>query len=481
MARTAKKILTGDGVDRRATGYYATPGFVAEFLTARMLAQKPGGRRVLDPCVGREELLAGFAAAGKAIDGLDVADFGAHARARFERADFLRRVAAWKRAPGPRPWPYDYYIANPPYNCHEADYIRRHKAELVRAFGDVGIANTSALFLAGMLETAQAGALIGVVALDSLLTAKLNAPLRRRIRETCALHLVALCPTDLFRDQRADVRTCLLVLEKGGRQGEVEVLNRPLDTAAFRRALAAPLARRPLAELVLDGPADNAEIVVGCPADVRALFDGPRLGERFRTATGISTGNDRRFVRAAPAPGHDVPFYKNPGSRRFRQAPDGYLPRNFVALAARHATFLVRNRDLLGQPGIACSSMGVRFAAAALPAGATFGVNPNVFPPAADRDWLLAYLNSSLVTYLVRGVLLRTNMITAGYVARLPLVAFSAAERRKLAQLAAAAVARGERPDTLARIDAIVFKAAGLASDTIANVKAFARDVVRAT
>lgn len=480
MARTAKKIWTGDGVDRRSTGYYSTPAFVAEFLTAQMLARNPAGGAVLDPCVGREEMLAGFASSGKRIDGIDVVDHGVHACASFEQSDFLARFAAWKRAGAREPWPYDYYIANPPYNCHEADYVRKNKAALVHAFGDVGIANTSALFLAAMVEAARPGALIGVIALDSLLTGKLHAPLRERIRAACAVHLVALCPTDLFREQRADVRTCLLVLEKGGRQGPVRVLNRTLDTAAFQAALGAPLHAQPLAELVLAGSEDNGELIVGCPSDVRALFDLPRLGSRYRCATGISTGNDRAFVRDTAAPGHDVPFFKNPGSRRFRMAPDGYLPRDFLALADRHATFLVRNRDLLFQPGIACSSMGVRFGAAALPAGATFGVNANLFPPAADRDWLLAYLNSSLVTYLVRGVLLRTNMITAGYVARLPLVTFSREAQAQLAALAKEATLQGEQPSTVAQVDRIVFEAAGLSAASEAKLKHFSENVVRA-
>lgn len=482
MGRHAKTVLTADGLDRRATGYYATPTFVAAFLAARMLALKPGGRRVLDPCVGREELSLPFAEAGKRVDGYDVLDLDRPGRARFERRDFIEAFLAWRAGARRRPWPYDYYVANPPYNCHEADYIRRNKARLQAAFGDVGADNMYALFVAAMLEVAKPGALVGVLTLDSFLTARVHAPLRARIA-TEGVRLLALCPTDLFRDQGADVRTCLLILEKGARPGRVAVLNRPPDRPAFEAALARRWPTVPAARLRL-GEADHGAFVVGCPPAVRALFSLPRLGERVACLTGVSTGDDRRYLRPAPARGHGVPFYKNPGSRRFVTQPDAYLPDDYLAVAVRTPTFIARNRAYLGRAGIACSSMGVPFTACRLPAGGAFGVNANLFPDRDDADWLLAYLNSRLVTYFVRGVLLRTNMVTSGYVARIPLVPFTAGQRRTLAALARAAVATGRgdgHAATLDAIDAVVFKAAKLPAAAAREVTAFAADLVRRT
>ena len=83
---------------------------------------------------------------------------------------------------------------------------------------------------------------------------------------------------------------------------------------------------------------------------------------------------------------------------------------------------MVRNKNHIGQKGITCSSMGVKFSACELPEGSAFGVNPNIFPPVNDIGWLCCYLNSSLVQYLLRGVIVRSNMVTSGYVCRIPLV-----------------------------------------------------------
>lgn len=485
MGRHSKSVVTADGIDRRETGYYATPEFVARFLTARMLAVNPAGTRVLDPCVGREEMLAAFAEADKKIDGFDVIDFARRGRSCFKQADFLEEYLAWRASPRRRPWPYDYYIANPPYNCHEAGYIRRNKARLIAAFGDVGVDNTYSLFMAALLDVAKPGAVIGLLTFDSFLTSRAHAPLRRRLVEQTGIHFLGLCPTDLFREQGADVRTCLVVAEKSAPHTSTGVLNRARDVDGFRQALSKKrFTTAPLAALRLDETTDDGEIVIGCPPEVRALFAHPRLGAVFPCLTGISTGNDRKYLAPAPKSGHAVPFYKNPGSRRFWAAPDGYLPDGFPDVAARVPNFLVRNKAYLFREGISCSSMGVPFGAVHLPAGSAFGVNANVFPPDADRDWLLAYLNSRLVTFFVRGVLLRTNMITSGYVARIPLVPLSPRARKQLGALAREAVASRESSGheaTLEAIDEIVNRQAGIGAQARTTIGAFCADLVRLT
>jgi len=64
MARKVK-ILLKNGIDKREVGYYSTPSFIADYITNEMLAINPNGTEVLDPAVGKEELLKGFYDAGK--------------------------------------------------------------------------------------------------------------------------------------------------------------------------------------------------------------------------------------------------------------------------------------------------------------------------------------------------------------------------------------------------------------------------------
>jgi type I restriction-modification system DNA methylase subunit len=132
MGRFIKTVLGYDGIDKRKYGYYSTPDFIAKFITDELININPNGKKVLDPAVGNEELLAHFFQAGKQIDSLDIRDFGNYRYSRFQQINFIDFFKKNTTA-----LDYDYYIANPPYNCHEVNYIRDNKDELKTIFADV--------------------------------------------------------------------------------------------------------------------------------------------------------------------------------------------------------------------------------------------------------------------------------------------------------------------------------------------------------
>ena len=424
MGRHKKAVYDDAGIDRRDTGYYSTPEPVAGYFKRKLLSLDPDPKLVFDPCAGKGELLAPFRHTGARLCGFDVIDYCPDKFFDFERRDFLlSAVAALDGTPTANSMPdADIIVANPPYNCHEHEYLRRYKQRFALCFGSNAALNLYSLFVYAIIRTARPGCLIGLITFDSFLTARGHEGLRRFIREQCRIHSLLLCPADLFRNQGADVRTSILILQKGSQgTNRIEVAGRPESTAQFARTLKENAYQTYAPdEVFLSSPKDRGEFVVEVPEAVRALFSAPRLGERFPCLTGISTGNDRAHLSTTRRKGFTVPFYKNPGKRRFFTHPDAYLRDDYCGVAQHKANFIVRNRQYIGLPGIACSSMGVSFGAAVLPGNSAFGVNANIFPNEEDRWWLLAYLNSSLCNYLVRGVLLRSNMITAGYVARIP-------------------------------------------------------------
>lgn len=139
---------------------------------------------------------------------------------------------------------------------------------------------------------------------------------------------------------------------------------------------------------------------------------------------------------------------------------------------------MVRNKSLLENEGIACSSMGLPFSAVYLPKEAVTGVNPTIFPPAEDIYWLLSYLNSSLVTYLIRGVLIRSNMVTSGYVNSLPVLDFSDEDKDQLAQIALMAINKQISVDeALMKIDKVVFLRTSFNQDLIEQISYFCKNL----
>lgn len=486
MGRHTKSVFSSAGIDRRDTGYYSTPEPVADFFKRKLLSLNPDPKLVFDPCAGNGELLAPFRQTGARLCGFDIIDYCPDRFFEFEQRDFL--LSAVDALDGPSTAnnipDADIIVANPPYNCHEHEYIRRHKQRFALWFGKNAVLNLYSLFVHAIIRMAKPGCLIGLITFDSFLTARGHESLRQFIRNECRIHSLLLCPTDLFRKQGADVRTSILVLQKGSQgTNRIELATRPGSSTHFEQALRAQAFQTyPPEEVFLSSSKDRGEFVVEVPKSVRSLFSAPRLGERFACRTGISTGNDMAHLSPVRRRGFTVPFYKNPGKRRFFTHPDAYLRDDYQRVAENNANFIIRNKPYIGLPGITCSSMGVSFGAAILPANSAFGVNANIFPPQEDQWWLLSYLNSSLCNYLVRGVLLRSNMITAGYVARIPILALPAAVRKGLRYIAREAYeARPESSESQAfieRTDEVVFDACGIPMSEQNVIREFCANIV---
>lgn len=440
MARKEKTILGENGIDKREVGYYSTPDFVAQYLTEEMLAINPDGTDVLDPAVGKEELLKYFHEEGKQIDSIDIIDYGNHIYSNFHQSNFIEYYRDLKSnlffSSGINA-KYDYYIANPPYNCHEVSYIRDNKSWLTKLF-PVGVYNMYSMFLSAIIDMAKEGAVIGVIISDSFLTATYHSKLRDQIFNECSIHQILLCPSNLFWTEKADVRTCILILQKGTKyQKAVEIADRPETIDDFKRELT----DRNFKEVAIDdirlncGKSSNQILIDVSPNIINLFRSLPALGDLYKCVTCISTGNDKKYLSKDKREGFTVPFYKNPASHKFFTTEDAYLTDDYMTAHAVDKNFMVRNKSILTQEGIACSSMGLPFSAVYKPKDCVTGVNATIFPPQKDIYWLIAYLNSSLVTYLVRGVLIRSNMVTSGYVSCIPIILFSQDDKKALTEI----------------------------------------------
>ncbi|KAA6345232.1 hypothetical protein EZS27_007208 [termite gut metagenome] len=241
MGRFKKILVDKNGVDRRAIGYYSTPSFISEYLSNELLKINPNGHKVLDPAVGNEELLKTFFLNGKEIDSFDIIKHGEIRYSNFKIQDFLSYYSELKTLlffAEEIKLEYDYYIANPPYNCHEINYIKDNKQKLSKLFNGIGAYNMYSMFLSAMIDCAKDGALIGVITSDSFLTATMHSGLRQQILNSCSIHQLILCPNDLFLSQKADVRTCIIILQKGKQyQSKIKVANRPQNTEHLKHIL----------------------------------------------------------------------------------------------------------------------------------------------------------------------------------------------------------------------------------------------------
>lgn len=480
MGRSEKILLNHNGVDVRDSGYYSTPKFIADFITDELLLLNPNGKRVLDPAVGNEELLERFFESGKLIDSFDIYSYESNRYSNFRKQDFIEFYKSQKSSlffTNTIDLEYDYYIANPPYNCHEIDYIRANKESLNKLFDGVGTHNMYSMFLSAIIDCAKESALIGLIISDSFLTATMHSGLRQKILDTCSIHQLILCPNDLFWSQKADVRTCIIILQKGKQfQKKVKLSNRPKNTAQLKEILKSKrFSEVNLDDLVLSHKKTSNQFVIDVDPEILSLFKNDRIGDLFDCITGISTGNDKKYLSKEKKDGFEVPFYKNPGSRKFITEPDAYIINDFLEESKTIKDFMVRNKAFLFKEGITCSSMGLPFGASYLPPNSTFGVNANIFTQKEDLFWLLAYLNSYLVTYLVRGVLIRSNMVTSGYISQIPVIAFSEQEKNKLSLISKNVLENKlEVNKAIAQVNQVVYERLSFTNEVILKIEDFA-------
>lgn len=478
MARKEKQNIK-EGVDRRETGYFSTPNFIAEFMSQELLRLNPDGHDVLDPCVGREELLLPFYRGGKMCVGYDLLQLKDEYRGEFYQKDFIRTFISNKEILTEHK--YDYIVLNPPYNCHECDYIVKNKSVLKKHF-NIGVYNMAALFLSAVIDIAQNGCLIGVIVPDAILTARAYEKLRKKILDDCTIIELVLCPDDLFHSQVANVSTCIMILKKG-QDGNAHDKIMISDRAASSEIFSNLLKERALLEVkktdIVFGSPESWRFVISKSSKILKLIESyPRLDSIYKCGGGISTGRDKEYTRKYSEGGFTVPFLTNPASARFAALPNKYLCNNFLERSKSEKGFIIRNREYLKKEGIAFSSIGKHFSAVYLPADTVTGVNAAAWPPAEDIYWLLAYMNSSFITYVAKAVFDRGNMTTIGCVRSLPVIAFDEAEKIILSEISQEVLSGGlSITDAIDKIDRIVFNSMNLDKDMGREVRRFCSDL----
>jgi len=271
-----------------------------------------------------------------------------------------------------------------------------------------------------------------------------------------------------------------MILQKGKQfQGKVKISNRPKNTKDLEKILGTKdFLEVDIDDIVLSKKKSANQFIVDIDKDILALFHNPRIGEVFNCITGISTGNDKKYLSKVKKQGFEIPFYKNPGSKKFVTTEDAYLINHFMDESLIVKDFMVRNKRFVFNEGITCSSMGLPFSACYLPKNSTFGVNPNIFTPKEDLLWVLAYLNSHLITYLVRGVLIRSNMVTSGYISQLPIIPFNKEEKDNLTEISKKVLNSEIDIETaINKINAIVYENLKLEGSIIEKIEDFAQNL----
>lgn len=436
------RIFTQEQLGKdRVNGFYETPLKTVEYICNNVLSSYRKGMKILDPAVGDGIFLSALHQAGISHDDLYGFDIDE------QKVDALRKKFPNVRvfdATYPFPETYDFIVGNPPYNGDESHYVRENRKRLKEQFKEIDAKNTYSMITYRAINALRENGIFSMILSDSFLTNSYYKSFRLFLLRNTQMHELLLAPWKLFHGRSADVRTCILTATKK-MEGE---------TISSKRTSMPPIRLVDRVHTEDDYlhpqrveyiPQDefthypNGAFLIGVSPQIRDMYLHPsaRLGDIVMGGTGISTGNDKRFLRRREEVQNNkqwVPYFKNGARRAYYYRPEFFIERNYEKYQTSVANYLVRNEKFFFKEGITCSSVGVRFSAAYLPKNCLFGVNANFF--FRDRETLfytLGLLNTKLAWYFSRKVLIRTNHISANYLRLLPYQEPPAAEKKKIA------------------------------------------------
>lgn len=470
---------------QRAMGQYSTPQETVDYMVNSVLKHLDSHRptRILDPSTGdgifiRTLIRSGVSASQLHAFDIDPSAPSPYEGVHFSHEDFLKVEGEEK---------YEAIIGNPPYKSkRQSTYFTENKTFLAEQFKDIGVHNMYSLFIYKGLQLLKENGILSMIVQDSFLTNVYYKHFRNYLLKNAEIKEIILAPRRLFHHGKADVRTSILTLQKKKTHKEENHVVRLVDRLTYQQYENPPRERVQYLSQQIFEELPNYNFAVNVPNEILELFQSnyKPLERVVPIKTGISTGNDKKFLKKEDeikSKDEWIPFYKNGGSKdEWYYPPRYYLHQDWPIHNRENDNFTLRNSSYFYKEGITCSSMGVKFSASYLPEGSLFGVNANLFPEEqSDLFYLLGLLNSTLVKYILRKVLNRTNMVTSGYIKKIPYISPSKEKKQIVCQNVKKLV-EGKRLDPAystqplhEEIDNIIFDVYGISKEQRAHIKEF--------
>lgn len=431
-----KDLLGKDRVD----GFYDTPINTVAYICSKILPQYKPGMRILDPAVGDGVFLDYLLTKGVQVSdlfGYDIDDEKIKKlKIRFPNVRIFD-------ATNPFSEKFDFIVGNPPYNGDESHFVRENRERLDRLSAEIGAKNTFSIISYQAIQSLKSGGIFSMILSDAFVTNTYYKPFRHYLLKNLRISEMLLAPWKLFHGRSADVRTCIItgtkkedwecLLDVMPSRNIVRLVDRVNNESEYNKPQKVELISQHEIEKY-----PNQTFLIGVPKKIRELYLNPprRLGDIVEGGTGISTGNDKRFLKRSVDVKGDlswVPYYKNGARHPYWYVPEYSIERNYEINNKNNKTYMIRNEKFFFKEGITCSSVGVRFSAAYLPPDCLFGVNANFFfPDRISLFYTLGLLNTKLAWYFARRVLIRTNNISANYLRLFPYVEPSLKDKKQI-------------------------------------------------
>jgi hypothetical protein len=378
--------------------------------------------------------------------------------------------SAWKRVPDhPLANQYDIVVTNPPYIGRRL-ISRELKQALAKEY-PLSRHDLAAAFLEGSLALVRGAGRLGMITQSSLLSLPSYDALRRSLCTKLSYLKTVNCGPGVFPLLSGEkANSVLLIMEKGLQIGESRIKSANLIASPHGSGMEQPLtlgarARHSETLLALVASENEQSTTSFATTAVRAKSVDLAIFARLEKASklqsvasvkqGLATTNNARFVRyfwdvEPESIGTTwVPYAKGAGSERWhtpnhqvvKWGNNGREIKEAVNAAYPYlrgkTAWVVKNEQFYFRPGLCFSFINKRkLAVRRLPAGCIFDVASSaIFSEGVNEDFLLGYLNSDLISALIRRANPTIN-IQVGNVKMIPFLHGSVAQTEQIAQLA---------------------------------------------
>lgn len=411
---------------QRTLGAYYTAQLTVNYIVEQTLPYLKKNSKILDPSAGDGYFLNRFKEYGVKSEQLYAYDINPHA---IEKLKKITPFAIQKDTLQELEGTYDIIVGNPPYSSNECDYIKQFREKLRKDFFPVPPSNLYSLFCLQSLRHLKEGGVMSVIILDSFISNTYYKYFRETLLQDCKIKEILLAPRTLFHKMDADVRTAILTVEKCSglekiderNNNEVRLVER-VDTeeeywkpAYVQVVKQKEFFKMPDSTFFINIPKKIIDLIIDSKTTLEQVLGG---------GTGISTGNDNKFLKRANEVKDNtkwVGYYKNGIRGAYYYEPTMFIEKDYKKNADKVPNYLLRNKRFFFKEGITCSSVGVNFSASYMPAGNLFGVNANFFTDdKVELYYALGLLNSKIAKYILKAIFNRTNNISSKYIKRLP-------------------------------------------------------------
>jgi len=195
-------------------GLVITPPKTVEYIISR-LSPFTIDEKILDPCAGPGIFLVALLKEGVSNKNLYCFDINPIHKKKYEQLGINHEIKDYLLSISHGIFnQFDVILGNPPYLNKASAYVKKNRANLQKIYGKINAHETYAMFLVSSIWRLKNGGRLGFIISDSFMTLRSHEKLRKFILNTCKIKEILLAPKNVFEDQKVNISTAIMILEK---------------------------------------------------------------------------------------------------------------------------------------------------------------------------------------------------------------------------------------------------------------------------